>query len=85
MSPRMQRKHSSDGRATVVGIDSVNIDDTRGGHRPAHSLLLAAGIPIIEHLTGLDALVGASFRFFAVPAKVRGLGSWPVRAFATFD
>ena len=74
-----------DGRATVVGIDSVNIDDTRGGHRPAHSLLLAAGIPIVEHLTGLDALVGASFRFFAVPAKVRGLGSWPVRAFATFD
>ena len=68
--------------AALVGIDSVNIDGTRGGERPAHSLLLAAGIPIVEHLTGLEALVGRPFRFSAVPAKVRGLGSWPVRAFA---
>ena len=68
--------------AALVGIDSVNIDDTRGGERPAHSMLLAAGIPIVEHLTSLEAVVGRPFRFSAVPAKVRGLGSWPVRAFA---
>lgn len=66
----------------LVGIDSVNIDDTRGGQRPAHTQLLAAGVPVVEHLTGLEGLVDAAFRFFAVPAKVRGLGSFPVRAFA---
>ncbi|MGI8875985.1 MAG: cyclase family protein [Egibacteraceae bacterium] len=68
--------------ATLVGIDSVNIDDTRGDERPAHSTLLAAGIPIVEHLTGLEQLVGRAFRFFAVPVKVRGMGTFPVRAFA---
>ena len=42
-------------RAALVGIDAINIDDTTGGgHRPAHSVLLEAGIPIVEHLTGLD-------------------------------
>lgn len=74
-----------DGGARLVGIDSVNIDDTRGGQRPAHSGLLAAGIPIVEHLTGLEAVVGTQFRFFAVPVKVRGLGTFPVRAFALAD
>jgi kynurenine formamidase len=69
----------------VVGIDSVNIDDTHGGERPAHTALLGAGIPIVEHLTGLDALVGKTFRFSAVPAKVSSLGSWPVRAFAEIE
>jgi len=71
-----------DGGAVLVGIDSVNIDDTRGGARPAHSGLLAAGIPVVEHLTGLGGLVGREFRFFAVPPKVRGFGTFPVRAFA---
>jgi kynurenine formamidase len=71
-----------DGGAVLVGIDSVNIDDTRGGERPAHSGLLAAGIQVVEHLTGLDALVGREFRFFAVPPKVSGFGTFPVRAFA---
>ena len=71
--------------AALVGIDSVNIDDTRGGDRPAHSILLERGIPIVEHLTALDQLVGRPFRFTAVPAKVRGLGTWPVRAFARLD
>lgn len=71
--------------ARLVGIDSVNIDDTRGDERPAHSGLLAAEVPIVEHLCGLDALVGATFRFFAVPAPVRGLGTFPVRAFALVD
>ncbi len=71
-----------DQQAALVGIDSVNIDDTTTGERPIHSTLLAAGIPIVEHLTGLDALVGRSFRFFAAPPRVRGLGTFPVRAFA---
>ena len=74
-----------EGGAALVGIDSVNIDDTRDGSRPAHTLLLGAGIPIVEHLTGLDAVVGATFRFFAVPVKVRGVGTFPVRAFAALD
>jgi arylformamidase len=71
-----------DGGAALVGIDSVNIDGTTGGDRPVHSRLLAAGIPVVEHLTGLDDLVGVTFRFFAVPVKVRGFGTFPVRAFA---
>lgn len=72
--------------ATLVGIDSVNIDDSSpaaGGRRPAHSILLAAGIPVVEHLCGLDQLVGDQpFSFTAVPVKVRGLATFPVRAFA---
>jgi len=71
-----------DGGVSLVGIDSVNIDDTRGRARPAHTRLLDAEVPIVEHLTGLGALVGASFRFYAVPAPVRGVGTFPVRAFA---
>lgn len=71
-----------DGGAVLVGIDSVNIDDTRGGGRPAHTGLLAAGIQVVEHLTGLGQLVGRDFRFFAVPPKVSGFGTFPVRAFA---
>ena len=70
------------GGAALVGIDSLNIDDTRDGARPAHTLLLDAGIPIVEHLTNLDALPGSGFRFHAVPAPFRGLGSYPVRAYA---
>lgn len=69
----------------LVGIDSVNIDDTNGGERPAHTRLLAAGVPVVEHLTGLNGLVDATFRFFAVPVKARGLGSFPVRAFAAVE
>lgn len=68
--------------AAVVGIDSVNIDDTRTGERPIHSALLAAGIPIVEHLRGLGALDGTPFRFFAVPPAIAGLGTFIVRAFA---
>lgn len=66
----------------LVGIDSVNIDDTGVKSRPAHTRLLAAGIPIVEHLTNLGAVAGRRFRFFAVPAPVRGMSSFPVRAFA---
>lgn len=68
--------------AALVGIDSLNIDDDTDGTRPAHSLLLGAGIPIVEHVTNLGALEGTSFRFFAAPVKVKGMGSFPVRAFA---
>lgn len=69
--------------AVLVGIDSVNIDDTTDGTRPAHTLLLGAGIPIVEHLTNLHALPATGFRFFAVPPRFEGVGTFPVRAFAT--
>jgi kynurenine formamidase len=71
-----------DAGARLVGIDSLNIDDTADGARPVHTTLLGAGIPIVEHLTRLDALPATGARFFAVPPKVRGLGTFPVRAFA---
>ncbi|HET9344813.1 MAG TPA: cyclase family protein [Candidatus Limnocylindrales bacterium] len=72
----------------IVGIDSLNIDGTATGERAAHSALLAAGIPIVEHLRNLDTLAealaepGASGRFYAVPPKIRGFGTMSVRAFA---
>lgn len=74
-----------EGGATLVGIDSVNIDDTSPaaqGSRPAHSALLAAGIPVVEHLCLLGGLPASGFTFFAVPVKIRGLAAFPVRAFA---
>jgi kynurenine formamidase len=69
-------------RPALVGIDSLNIDDTRDGERPAHTLLLEAEIPIVEHLTNLDALPARGFRFHCAPAAFHGLGSFPVRAYA---
>ena len=71
-----------DGGAALVGIDSLNIDDTADGARPVHTALLAAGILVVEHLTNLAALPAAGFRFFAVPPRIRGMGTFPVRAFA---
>jgi len=71
-----------DGGAILVGIDSLNIDSTAGIDRPAHTLLLAAGIPIVEHLTNLATVPARGARFTAVPVKVAGLGTFPVRAFA---
>jgi arylformamidase len=68
--------------AALVGIDSHNIDDTRVRTRPVHSILLGAGIPICEHMTGLGALPDTGFRFSAAPPKVRGMGTFPVRAYA---
>ncbi len=73
------------GAAALVGIDALNIDDTDDGRRPVHTLLLGHRIPIVEHLTRLDALPEHGFRFFAAPFKVRGLGSLPVRAFARLE
>ncbi|HKQ63223.1 MAG TPA: cyclase family protein [Candidatus Polarisedimenticolaceae bacterium] len=74
----------ADGGATIVGIDSYNIDDTADGRRPAHSILLGREIPIVEHMTGLAQLAGRAFRFFAVPVKVKGFGTFPIRAFAAY-
>jgi arylformamidase len=69
----------------LVGIDSVNIDDARDGSRPAHTLLLGAGIPIVEHLCNLDELPSRGFRFHCVPVKFRGMSSFPVRAYAVVE
>jgi kynurenine formamidase len=69
--------------AVLVGIDSVNIDDTNNGRRPAHTILLGAGIPIVEHLTGLGGLPAVGALFTAVPPAVQGLATFPVRAFAS--
>jgi arylformamidase len=74
--------HLRDAGAVLVGIDSHNIDDTTGGTRPVHTTLLRAGIPIVEHMTNLGALPLLGFRFTAVPPKVSGMGTFPVRAHA---
>lgn len=71
----------ADSGAKLVGIDSFNIDDVRGTSRPVHSILLGADIPVVEHLCNLGALPDKGFRFFAVPVKVEGFGTFPVRAF----
>jgi arylformamidase len=70
------------GAAAIVGIDSVNIDDTSGGERVAHTTLLGAGIPVVEHLRGLERLPLRGFTFSAVPPRVVGFGTFPVRAYA---
>lgn len=75
-------RHLIEQGAAIVGIDSLNIDDTRDKTRPVHSLLLKAEIQIVEHLCNLESLPDAGLRFFAVPVKVRGMGTFPVRAFA---
>jgi len=72
----------ADEGAALVGIDSYNIDDTADLSRPAHSILLGAGIPVVEHMCNLEQLPDHGFRFFAVPVKVKGMGTFPVRAFA---
>lgn len=70
--------------AKLVGIDAINIDNmASGGERPAHSLLLAAGIPIVEHMTGLDQLPLTGARFTAVPPRIADFGTFSVRAFAS--
>lgn len=67
---------------SCVGIDSLNIDGTSTGERPVHSILLRAGIPIVEHLTNIGALPEGGFEFTAVPPKIEGAGTFTVRAFA---
>jgi arylformamidase len=70
---------------SLVGIDSVNIDDAQDGSRPAHTLLLGAGIPIVEHLCNLNKLPARGFLFHCVPVKFRGVGTFPVRAYAVTE
>ena len=74
-----------DAGAVLVGIDSFNIDDTADKRRPVHTILLGAGIHVVEHLRGLEQLPASKFRFSAVPAKVKGMGTFPVRAYATLS
>lgn len=74
-------EHLAQSGVALVGIDSFNIDDTADLSRPAHSILLRQGIPIVEHLCGLGDLPDQDFKFFAVPVKVKGLGTFPLRAF----
>jgi arylformamidase len=78
-------QHLVSAGALLVGIDSLNIDDTGTGERPVHSTLLAAGIPICEHLADLAALPAQGFRFSAVPVRMKGMGTFPVRAYATLE
>lgn len=68
-----------------VGIDTYNIDDTKGKTRPCHSILLHNDIPICEHMTNLSDLPVQNFKFFAVPVKVKGMGTFPVRAFGIIN
>jgi len=68
--------------AKLVGIDSHNIDNTEGRTRPVHTILLGAEILIVEHMCNLDALPEKGFKFSAVPPKFKGVGTFPVRAFA---
>ncbi|WP_237573036.1 cyclase family protein [Mycolicibacterium lacusdiani] len=72
-----------DAGAVLVGIDSLNIDDTEsGGERPAHTVLLGAGVHVVEHLTRLGDVPETGARFTAAPPAVEGFGTFPVRAFA---
>jgi arylformamidase len=72
-----------DAGVVLVGIDSLNIDNTEGtGERPAHTGLLAAGIHVVEHMTNLGALPDSGARFTATPPMVERFGTFPVRAFA---
>jgi kynurenine formamidase len=75
----------ADQGAVLVGIDSYNIDDTADLSRPAHTILLGSGIPIVEHMCNLHQLPLVGFKFFAVPVKVKGFGTFPVRAFAVVE
>ena len=90
-SPLMERTRAGNARRSVgmdisaarlVGIDSHNIDCTDGGERPVHSTLLRHDIPIVEHLCALEAVPERGTKFFAVPVKIKGFGTFPVRAFA---
>ncbi len=78
-------EYLKDQQVKLVGIDSHNIDDTRGKSRPVHTILLGANILIVEHLCNLDKLPGDGYKFNAVPPKFKGVGTFPVRAYAMVD
>jgi arylformamidase len=69
----------------LVGIDSYNIDDTRTRERPVHTILLGKGILIVEHMTNLRQVPDSGFEFSAVPPKIVGMGTFPVRAFCRLE
>lgn len=66
----------------LVGVDAVNVDDSRDKRRPAHSEFLKHDVLVVENLTNLDLLHGQAFRFFAVPIKGKRVAAMPIRAFA---
>ena len=71
--------------AKLVGIDSLNIDDISGKERPVYSTLLGAEILIVEHMCNLNSVPASGFTFYAVPVKVKGFGTFPVRAFVEVE
>jgi arylformamidase len=84
-SPYLSRdgaEYLRDNGAVLVGIDAINIDDTRDAQRPAHSILLEAGIPIVENLARMSSLSSEGLRFSAAPMRIVGIGAFPVRAWA---
>lgn len=78
-------RYLRDNDVVLVGIDSYNIDDVSGSERPVHSILLGEEILIVEHMCNLSKVPNDGFRFYAVPVKVKGFGTFPVRAFAEID
>jgi kynurenine formamidase len=68
--------------ATIIGIDSVNVDGTADGTRPVHTVMLQHAVYPVEHLTNLEQLDAPGFEVFVVPPKIKGVGTFPVRAFA---
>lgn len=78
-------KYLRDSEVKLVGIDSYNIDNVDDGKRPVHTVLLGAEIPIVEHMTNLNQIPNGDFRFSALPPKVKGFGTFPVRAIAIFE
>ena len=74
-----------DSGAVLVGIDTYNIDDVSGKERPVHTTLLGAEILIVEHMCNLSSVPNTGFKFYAVPVKVKGFGTFPVRAFAEVE
>ena len=71
-----------DAGAVLIGIDAVNIDDTKGKNRPVHTVLLSADILIVEHMCNLESVPDDGFTFSALPPRIKGVGSFPVRAMA---
>lgn len=78
-------EYLADSKIALVGIDSLNIDDTDDGYRPVHTVLLGEEIPIVEHMRGLEGRPDRGGHFFAVPVKVRNFGTFPVRAFGVVE
>jgi arylformamidase len=74
-----------DAGVVFVGIDSLNIDDIADLSRPAHTILLGAGVPICEHMTNLAAVESGRGRLYAVPIPWVGGATFPVRAYVVTD